>query len=75
LTWALLLALNAQSRLRVPLWMYAGLLGLAAILLGEHYWIDLIVAVPYTFAMQWLATRWPSYVATFRPVSAATAPN
>jgi hypothetical protein len=75
LTWALLLALNAQSRLRVPLWMYAGLLGLAAILLGEHYLIDLIVAVPYTLAVQWLATRWPSYVAKFRPVSAATAAN
>jgi hypothetical protein len=72
-TWALLLALNARSRLRIPLWIYAGLLGIAAILLGEHYLIDLIVSVPYAFAMQWLAARWPRFVAKFRPAAAKAA--
>ena len=58
-TWALLLALNARSRLRVPLWIYAALLAVAAILISEHYLVDLIVAVPYTLAAQRLAARWP----------------
>jgi hypothetical protein len=47
------------------------LLGIAAILLGEHYLVDLIVSVPYTLAVQWLATRWPSYLAKFSPAAAA----
>jgi len=71
LTWALLLALNARSRLRVPLWIYVALLAVSSILIGEHYLVDLIAAVPYTFAVQGLARRWPSYVAKFRPAVAA----
>jgi hypothetical protein len=67
-TWALLLALNARSRLRLPLWIYAGLLAIASILLGEHYLVDLIVALPYTFAVQWLAVRGPGIMARLRPM-------
>jgi hypothetical protein len=70
LTWALLLALNARSRLCIPLWTYTGLLAIASILLGEHYLIDLIVAVPYTLAVQWLASRRPGLVAKLRPTAA-----
>ena len=73
LTWALLLASNARSRLRVPLWIYAALLAVSSILIGEHYLVDLIVAVPYALAVQWLAVRWPGYVAKFRPAAAARA--
>ena len=72
-TWALLLALNARSHWRVPSWIYSVLLGIAAILLGEHYLVDLIVAVPYAFAVQWLARRLPNYVAKFRPAAAKAA--
>jgi hypothetical protein len=66
-TWALLLAINARSRLRTPLWIYAGLLAVAEIMLGEHYLVDLIVALPYAFAVQWLAARVPDWVAKLRP--------
>jgi len=72
-TWALLLALNAPSCLRVPLWIYSIALAFAAVLLGEHYLIDLLVALPYAFALQWLATRLPSLVARFRPAAARVA--
>jgi hypothetical protein len=53
--WAVLLALNSRSWLRGPLWVYAGLMAVATVALGEHYVIDLIAAVPYTIAVQWLA--------------------
>ena len=56
-SWALLLGLNARSWLRIPLWIYAALLAVASVLLSEQYLIDLIVAVPYTIAVQWTATR------------------
>ncbi len=56
-TWALLLGLNARSRLRIPLWIYAALLAVASILISEHYLIDLILAVPYALAVQFLATH------------------
>jgi hypothetical protein len=77
-SWALLLALNSHSRLRVPLWIYTGLLAIASILLGEHYLVDLIVALPYTFAVQGLAVHWPGMAAKFRPAmkqKAAGAPS
>jgi membrane-associated phospholipid phosphatase len=51
-TWGLLLALNARSWLRWPLWVYASLVGVSTIALGQHYLIDLIVALPYTAAVQ-----------------------
>jgi hypothetical protein len=73
LTWAMLLALNARSRLRLPLWIYAVLLAVSSILIGEHYLVDLFVAVPYTLAVQWLARRWPSYVGKLRPAAATAA--
>lgn len=74
-TWALLLGLNALSRLRVSLWIYAGLLAVASILIGEHYLIDLIVAGPYALGVQCLALQWPKLIANARPsasVKAAT---
>lgn len=75
LTWALLLALNARSLLRVPLWIYACVFPVASILIGEHYLVDLIAAVPYTLAVLWLTLRWPDLVARFKPavVAAKTA--
>jgi membrane-associated phospholipid phosphatase len=53
--WALLLALNARSRwLAAALWAYAALIALATIGLGQHYVCDLIAAVPFTLAVQWM---------------------
>ena len=74
-TWALLLALNARSLLRVPLWIYACVFPVGSILIGEHYLVDLIAAVPYTLAVLWLTLRWPDLVARFKPavVAAKTA--
>lgn len=65
-TWALLLALNARSRLRIPLWVYSILLAVASILLGEHYVADLILALPYALAMQRVAASCP-IAAKFTP--------
>jgi hypothetical protein len=55
LVWTLLLPLNSRSWLRGPLWVYTGLMAVATVALGEHYVIDLIAAIPYTFAVQWIA--------------------
>jgi hypothetical protein len=58
-SWSLMIAWNVQSRwLRVGLWFYAALIAVATLALGEHYLIDLIVAVPYTVAVQWVALAW-----------------
>jgi PAP2 superfamily len=54
-TWALLLPLNSRSWLRGPLWVYAGLMALATVGIGQHYVIDLIAAIPYTIAVQRVA--------------------
>lgn len=56
--WALLIALNAKSRpLRFALWVYAGLMALATIAVGEHYLVDVLASIPFVVAVQWL-TRW-----------------
>jgi hypothetical protein len=58
LTWALLIAFNARSgKLRIVLWIYAGLIAAATLAMLEHYVIDLIAAVPYTLGVQYLAAR------------------
>ena len=57
-TWALLLAINARSRwLAAALWVYAAIIAVSTLALGEHYLIDLIAAVPYTVAAQWVARK------------------
>ncbi len=63
LTWALLLAMNARHpALRYPLWLYAALLGTATITLGQHYFIDLALAVPNAVALQFIAERCSRHV-------------
>jgi hypothetical protein len=64
LTWSLLIALNARSvRLRIELWIYVALTAIATLALREHYLIDLIAAVPYTLAVQWMVCRSARYLA------------
>jgi len=57
-SWALLLALNARNKLwRGTLFGYSILVGLSAVGGGEHYFIDLIAAVPFTWGVQWVAEQ------------------
>jgi hypothetical protein len=54
-TWALLLAINARSKeLRLALWGYAGIIGVATVGIGEHYVVDLLAAVPYALVIQFV---------------------
>lgn len=77
LTWALLIAVNARGRgLRAALWAYAGLLAVATIALGEHYLVDLLAAIPFAIAVQWLARHLDGVQAAvsrlWKPALAAT---
>lgn len=59
LAWAMMIAWNVRKHwLRLGLWVYAALIAVATLALGEHYLIDLIAAVPYTVAVQWAAIAW-----------------
>jgi len=50
-TWALLLALNVHDRRwRWAFIIYAVLMAFATVASGEHYFIDVIVAIPFSFA-------------------------
>ncbi len=66
LTWALLVAMNFRN----PKWrwlfvVYAMLMVFAAVAGGEHYFVDMIAAVPFAFAVQRTAVAFPS-LAAFR---------
>ena len=62
MTWALLIAIMARDRrLKFAFWIFAALTGFATIAIGEHYLIDLVVSVPFTFAIrssaEWIESR------------------
>lgn len=57
LAWALELVLYSQSYIRRIAIVYLVLIAASTLGIGEHYIIDLIVAVPYTFAIYWLEAR------------------
>jgi hypothetical protein len=72
--WALLLAMNAKGRLwKSTLAIYATLVALATVAGGEHYFVDVIFAVPFTLAVHALAGRLSSCGAE-RETYRATAP-
>jgi len=53
LGWALIIAFNVRARwLRFSAWIYAGIMAVATVGLGEHYYIDLIASVPFCAAIQ-----------------------
>jgi hypothetical protein len=61
LTWAILVAWN----LRNPRWrwlfvFYAALMALATVACGEHYFVDILAALPFAAAVQKMAVAWPS---------------
>ena len=56
--WALLLFMNAQNRAwRILLLVYAALTSIATVAGGEHYFVDVIVAIPFAFGVQWFVDR------------------
>lgn len=58
LGWALFVAFNARSRVwKTCAWIFVVLTAMATIGSGEHYYIDLIAAVPFCLAVQWCATH------------------
>jgi PAP2 superfamily len=68
--WALLLVLNAREPIfRAGLLFYAVLMMLATVGCGEHYVIDVIAAIPFTFAVQQLSQR------VFGPISIPHTPR
>jgi len=70
LTRAILIAINARSmRLRLGLWVNVALTVVATLALREHYLVDLIAAVPYTLAIQWMARHYKSYLPVFNAIT------
>lgn len=56
LTWAFLLWLNASPRWwKVSSFLFVLLTVFATLATGEHYWIDLAVAIPFSYLVQWLS--------------------
>lgn len=56
LTWTLLTAINSKTNMKYALWGFVGLTAASTVGLGQHYFIDLIAAIPYAFAIQKIAT-------------------
>jgi hypothetical protein len=55
-TWALLLAMNARNKYwKAFLSLYAVLMMFVTVAGGEHYFIDVLVAIPFTLAVQWIS--------------------
>ena len=79
LTWALLMAFNSPRKWKVVLWSYALVIAASTVILGQHYLVDLIVAVPYAVVMQHIAKAgWFRRICTYnqirnRPSSEAVA--
>lgn len=72
-TWAALLAINARGRIwRTVFWVYAGLMTLSTVAGGEHYVVDVIAAVPFTIAVQAIATRLPAWIEVLGTIRTAS---
>jgi len=58
--WALLMARYTRNRLFAGfLWLFAVLTAAGTIVVGQHYFIDLIAAVPYVLFVEWLTEKVP----------------
>jgi membrane-associated phospholipid phosphatase len=53
--WAFLLALNTSGRLRWVFGVYAALMAVSTVVSGQHYFVDVAVAIPFTVAVQQIA--------------------
>jgi hypothetical protein len=59
MAWALFMPINARNLwLKAVLWIYAVMIAAATVCLGEHYYIDLIAAVPFVWASQFFSKVW-----------------
>ncbi len=56
LTWAMLLAVNTKSYWRGFFSVYSVLMAVATIVSGQHYTIDILAALPFTFAVQYISS-------------------
>ena len=56
-TWALLFWWYSRGRVRKLMAVFAWVTAAATLGLGQHYWIDLVAAVPFTVAVVWLVRR------------------
>lgn len=73
--WAILLAIYAPKWMRWPMALFAALTAVATVGIGEHYVIDLVAAVPFTWAIVGLG-RNPARALAQRPtVLAISNPN
>jgi hypothetical protein len=57
LTWALLLLVNPNKWIRLAVIVYSLLMALATLATGEHYTLDLLIALPFSWGVIVLA-RW-----------------
>ena len=58
LTWALVMLMNARGRLaQVIALAFLVFVGLATLGWGEHYAVDLVIAVPFAVGIQWFWAR------------------
>jgi hypothetical protein len=58
--WALIFALNARPPAwKAALFIYALLVAVSTVAIGEHYTIDLIAAVPFTLTIHWFVSSHP----------------
>lgn len=62
LTWALELVLYSRSDLRRAAIVYLLLTAAATLGMGEHYAVDLVAAIPYTFALYWIENRFAGFL-------------
>jgi hypothetical protein len=65
-SWAALAAVNVRGRWRALFVIYAALMGLATVAVGEHYFVDVIAATPFALVVQWVAGRMPAWRAGLR---------
>lgn len=57
LTWALLLWVNSNRWIRLAALAFALIIALASLTTGEHYTLDLLIALPFTWGVMVLAER------------------
>jgi hypothetical protein len=74
MTWCLLCAVYITPRLRNAAAVFALLTAVSTLSTGEHYVIDLVAAVSFTFAICWLQSRLCSMSAFARLRALATRP-
>jgi hypothetical protein len=58
LTWTLLLWVNSRGWIKWAAGIFAALTAIATLATGEHYFPDLLAALPWAWFITWLARKW-----------------